>query len=140
MRAVVVSRPENFNHHTEEFIKDIQSCQLFRVIRPGATDSSDPGFFYWYPTKIHLITFKLFVMLNQTIETTLARLKKDLQDVNIRDAQTGFVYLAYKEHTLSSGIYTLQNLATAGRSKYSEGICDLLAEYHQLYRTIFIQD
>jgi hypothetical protein len=72
-------------------------------------------------------------MSNQTIESTLESLQIDLADVKARDAHTGCVYLAYKQHTLLSGIYKLQGLAKGAKTEFSECICNLLAQYHQLY-------
>jgi hypothetical protein len=78
-------------------------------------------------------------MQTSTLETTLTSLRGDLEDVKTRNSQTGCVYMAYKMHTLSSGIYTLENLRVESRSENQEIVNTLLMQYRQEYQNIFNQ-
>lgn len=78
-------------------------------------------------------------MQTSSIETTLSSLRKDLEDVKARTDQTGCVYLAYKEHTLSAGIYTLEGLPVESWSENQESVNALLKQYRQEYQNIFNQ-
>ena len=85
---------------------------------------------------LHYLTCKLLAMQTSTLESTLFRLREDLEDVKTRNGQPGCVYLAYKEHTLSAGIYKLESLM-ASRSENQEGVNALLMQYRQEHQNIF---
>ena len=78
-------------------------------------------------------------MQTSSIETTLGILKKDLEDVKARIDQRGNIYRAYKENTLSAGIYTLEGLGAEAQLRNNESINALLAQYRQTYQTILQQ-
>lgn len=71
------------------------------------------------------------------LESTLTSLREDLEDVKTRSGQTGCVYLAFKLHTLASGIYTLESLPVESRLENQEIVNNLLMQYRREYQNIF---
>jgi hypothetical protein len=70
-------------------------------------------------------------MQRQSIATTLKHLQENLEDAKNSNGKPCRIYLAYKDHLLSSGIYELESLATGAQSDYKENIHVLLIQYRQ---------
>ncbi len=78
-------------------------------------------------------------MQKSTLEITLNRLRGNLEDVRTLTGKPCRIYVAYKDHILSSGIHDLESLSHMVPAAQQDTVNDLLVQFRNEQQIIFNQ-